>query len=52
MDGLYLPEPWLLPGRNTLMIFDEDGASPAQVKIVVEAPQPAVCGVVPGSGSF
>ncbi len=38
VDGLYLPEAWLLPGRNTLTVFDEDGNSPAQVKIIVEAP--------------
>ncbi len=28
VDGLYLPESWLLPGRNTLTIFDEDGVRP------------------------
>ncbi len=36
VDGLYLPEPWLLPGKNTLTVFDEEGSSPAQIKIVVE----------------
>lgn len=37
VDGLYLPEAWILPGRNTLVVFDEEGNSPTQVKIVVEA---------------
>lgn len=37
VDGLYLPESWLLPGKNTLMVFDEEGNAPNQVKIVVEA---------------
>jgi len=36
VDGLYLPEAWLLPGKNTLMVFDEEGNSPSQIKIVVE----------------
>ena len=37
VDGLYLPESMLLPGKNTLVVFDEDGASPTGLKIVVEA---------------
>ena len=36
VDGIYLQECWLQPGKNTLMIFDEDGVSPAPVKIYVE----------------
>ena len=36
VDGLYLPEAWLLPGKNTLIVFDEEGNSPSQVRIVVE----------------
>ena len=36
IDGIYLQECWLNPGKNTLMIFDEDGHSPAPVKITVE----------------
>ncbi len=36
VNGLYLPECWLRPGRNTVSIFDEEGQSPAQVKIVEE----------------
>ena len=36
IDGIYLQECWLHPGKNTLMIFDEDGNSPSQVKIFVE----------------
>jgi len=37
VDGLYLPEPMLRPGRNELVVFDEEGNTPAGVKIVVEA---------------
>jgi len=37
VDGLYMPEPYLVPGRNTLVVFDEDGRSPSQMKIVIEA---------------
>jgi len=36
VDGLYLPECWLKPGRNTLVIFDEEGHRPDRVKIVEE----------------
>jgi beta-galactosidase len=36
VDGLYLPEPWLKPGKNSLLIFDEEGKAPANVAIVVE----------------
>ena len=36
VDGLYLPECWQKAGRNELMIFDEEGHSPAQVKLWVE----------------
>ncbi len=36
VDGVYLPECWLKPGRNVLMIFDEEGAAPAGVKITAE----------------
>ena len=35
--GLYLPECWLSrTGQNTLVIFDEEGQSPAQVRLQVE----------------
>jgi beta-galactosidase len=37
VDGLYLPESMLRAGRNELVIFDEEGNSPAGVRIVVEA---------------
>lgn len=37
VDGLYLPEPWIQRGANSLVIFDEEGNSPSNVKIVVEA---------------
>ena len=38
VDGVYLPECWLTPGGNTLMIFDEEGAAASGVRIVVEQP--------------
>ena len=34
--GLYLPECWLSDGENTLLVFDEEGASIAPVKLEVE----------------
>ena len=36
VDSIYLPESLLRPGGNSLVVFDEDGNSPAQVKIIVE----------------
>jgi len=35
--GLYLPECWLRQGANSLVVFDEEGASPVQSHILVEA---------------
>jgi beta-galactosidase len=37
VDGLYLPECWLRPGDNTIMIFDEEGKRPDGVALAVEA---------------
>ena len=34
--GMYLPECWLKAGANELVIFDEEGASPAAVKLDIE----------------
>ncbi|HVV06184.1 MAG TPA: alpha-N-acetylglucosaminidase TIM-barrel domain-containing protein [Puia sp.] len=34
--GLYIPECWMHAGTNELLIFDEDGKSPAGVTIVPE----------------
>jgi beta-galactosidase len=35
--GLYLPECWFAPdGKNSLVIFDEEGRSPAQAKLYVQ----------------
>jgi beta-galactosidase len=34
--GLYIPECWIKAGDNELLIFDEDGKSPAEVAIVPE----------------
>jgi beta-galactosidase len=35
--GLYLPECWFAPdGKNTLVVFDEEGKSPAQAPIQIE----------------
>jgi len=36
VDSIYLPESLLRPGENNLVVFDEDGNSPSQVKIIVE----------------
>jgi beta-galactosidase len=36
VDGVYLPECWLAQGRNTLMVFDEEGATPSGVRLIVE----------------
>ncbi len=36
VNGLYLPECWLRPGKNTLIVFDEEGRAPTQARIVVE----------------
>jgi len=33
VTGLYIPECWLNTGRNTLVIYDEDGKGPGQVSI-------------------
>ena len=38
VNGLYLPECWLRPGQNTLVIFDEDGRRPDGVTLSVETP--------------
>ena len=35
--GIYLPECWLKNGKNTLVIFDEEGNSPAQARLSVES---------------
>lgn len=37
VNGLYLPEPWLNAAGNELVIFDEEGHAPTQVKLTVEA---------------
>ena len=34
VNGLYLPECWLKPDGNTLILFDEEGASPSEVKLI------------------
>ncbi len=36
VNGLYLPEPWLKAGQNEVVIFDEQGKSPAGVTLTVE----------------
>ena len=36
VDSLYIPEPWLRIGMNDVVIFDTEGASPAQVTLVVD----------------
>ena len=37
VNGLYVPECWLQPGRNSLVIYDEDGHRPDQVTVAAEA---------------
>jgi beta-galactosidase len=37
VDGLYIPEPWLKPGDNSLVIYDEEGNLPTAVRITAEA---------------
>jgi beta-galactosidase len=37
--GLYIPEPWLKEGENTIVIYDEDGTNPG--KVVIEAEKEA-----------
>lgn len=36
VNGLYLPEPWLNSGVNTLVVFDEEGHAPSDVSLTVE----------------
>lgn len=36
VDGLYLPECWIKDGANSLILFDEDGKAPDQVRLSVE----------------
>ena len=36
INGMYIPECWLKPGKNTLVIFDEDGVPPGKVAIEAE----------------
>jgi beta-galactosidase len=36
IDSLYIPECWLKDGGNTLTIFDEKGADPRKVQLIVE----------------
>jgi len=36
VDGLYFPESLLKSGHNDLIIFDEDGNSPSEVRIIIE----------------
>lgn len=36
INGLYLPEPWLKAGQNEVVIFDEQGKTPAGVTLIVE----------------
>lgn len=36
VDGFYLPECWLKAGENTLVVLDEEGASPKAAALVIE----------------
>ncbi|TSJ43717.1 hypothetical protein FO440_05875 [Mucilaginibacter corticis] len=37
INGMYIPECWLKPGKNSLVIFDEEGVSPDKVAVEAEA---------------
>jgi beta-galactosidase len=36
INGMYIPECWLKPGGNTIVIYDENGVSPRDVRIEAE----------------
>jgi beta-galactosidase len=36
INGLYIPECWMRPGENTLVIYDEDGNLPTHVSVEAE----------------
>jgi beta-galactosidase len=36
IHSLYIPECWLRKGKNVLTVFDETGASPKQIKLLVD----------------
>ena len=36
VNGIYLPECWINDGANEIIIFDEEGQMPTNVKIIVE----------------
>jgi len=36
VSGLYLPECWLVPGKNRILLFDEEGDPPTHVALVEE----------------
>lgn len=36
LDGLYIPECWLKNGDNSLVVYDEEGKLPAQVRVQPE----------------
>ena len=46
VDGLYIPECWLVPGSNSLLIFDEDGRAAGQVSVEAEVPASRRVGTV------
>jgi hypothetical protein len=35
--GMWIPGPWLRPGRNELVLFDEHGGNPSKVKLAFDA---------------
>ena len=37
INGMYIPDCWLKPGKNTIVIFDENGVLPTKVSIRAEA---------------
>jgi beta-galactosidase len=36
INGMYIPECWLMPGKNSIVVFDENGILPGKVTIEAE----------------
>ena len=51
VDSIYLPESLLRQGENSLIVFDEDGNSPMQVKIIVETGASRIGSILTPKGS-
>ena len=49
INGLYVPECWLQAGKNSLVIYDEDGKRPDQVTVAAETAASRDIAVQPGT---